>query len=98
MSRRKPPRRIAVDRHSDNDKRRLRDPPPDLGFRRSLTARARFEGSGKHKLEPRAFGLNPASSGEDYVLRWPCWFLAQRHGAAAAVASAGNFGRFDRAQ
>jgi hypothetical protein len=65
MSRRKPPRRIAVERHSDNDKRRLREPPPDKDFRRSLAARVRFEGWGKHKLSPRAFGLEPAPSGED---------------------------------
>ncbi len=65
MPRKKPRRRIAVDRHSDNDKRRLREPSPDDEFRRSLAARVRFEGWGKHKLRPRAFGLEPAPSGED---------------------------------
>jgi hypothetical protein len=65
MPRRKPPRRIAVARHSDNEKRRLCEPPPDLEFRRSLAARAHFEGFGKHKLEPRAFGLEPVPFGED---------------------------------
>jgi hypothetical protein len=65
MLRRRPPRRIAVERHSENDKRRLREPPPHLDFRRSLAARARFEGSGKHKLEPRAFRLEPVASSED---------------------------------
>jgi hypothetical protein len=65
MSRRKPGRRILVERHSDNDKRRLREPSPDEDLRRSLATRVRFEGSGKHKLSPWAFGLQPAPSGED---------------------------------
>jgi hypothetical protein len=64
MSTRKPPLRIVTERHSDNDKRRLREAPP-LDYRRSLAGRARFKGSGKHKLQPRGFGLKPAPSGED---------------------------------
>ncbi len=31
----------------------------------ALADRTRFEGSGKHKLEPRAFGLEPAPSDAD---------------------------------
>jgi hypothetical protein len=65
MSRRKPQRRLVVERHSDNDKRRLREPPPDDDFRTALAARALFAGSGKHKLQPRAFGLEPAPSDGD---------------------------------
>ncbi len=62
---RRPKRRLVVERSSENDKRRLREPIPDAAAREALAARARFSGSGKHKLEPRAFGLEPASSDED---------------------------------
>jgi hypothetical protein len=60
-----PKRRLVVERSSDNDKRRLREPTPTSEAREALAARARFAGSGKHKLEPRAFGLEPAPSDHD---------------------------------
>jgi len=62
---RRPKRRLVVERSSDNDKRRLREPAPTDEAREALAARIRFAGSGKHKLEPRAFGLEPAPSDED---------------------------------
>lgn len=62
---RKPKRRLIVERSSNNDKRRLREPAPTTEAREALRARARFAGSGKHKLEPRAFGLSPAPADED---------------------------------
>jgi hypothetical protein len=62
---RKPKRRLVVERSSDNDKRKLREPAPKAEARETLARRARFEGSAKHKLEPRAFGLEPAPSDDD---------------------------------
>jgi hypothetical protein len=59
MSRRKPRQRLPVARSSDNDKRRLRDPIPPRDWLTSLADRASFQGSSKHKLDPRAFGLEP---------------------------------------
>jgi hypothetical protein len=60
-----PKRRIAKERSSDNDKRQLRSPALTEGAREELAARARFEGSGKHKLEPRAFKLEPGRPDAD---------------------------------
>jgi hypothetical protein len=61
----KPPkRRLAVERSSDNEKRKLRAMPADLE-RRELSARATYAGSGKHKVNPRAFGLEPAAPAAD---------------------------------
>jgi hypothetical protein len=65
MSRKKPPRRLVVQRSGNNEKRRLREPPPDVEFLQELADRAHFEGSAKHKLEPHAFGMVPAPSGND---------------------------------
>jgi hypothetical protein len=62
---RKPKKRLVVERSSDNDKRCLREPRPTAKTCVALAARVRFEGSGKHKLAPRAFGLDPAASDED---------------------------------
>jgi hypothetical protein len=57
MARRKPDRRLVVARSSNNDKRRLREPAPMDAWLRDLADRATFEGYSKHKLQPRAFGL-----------------------------------------
>lgn len=62
---RQPKRRIVVVRSSDNEKRRLIEPAPSPEKCIELAARTRFEGSGKHKLEPYAFGLKPARSDDD---------------------------------
>jgi hypothetical protein len=59
MSRRKPRKRLAAARSSDNDKRRLRDPVPPKAWLDTLAGRATFQGYSKHKLDPRAFGLVP---------------------------------------
>jgi hypothetical protein len=56
---RKPKRRDLVPRSSDNEKRRLRDPIPPRSDLEALAARATFQGSSKHKLRPRAFGMEP---------------------------------------
>ncbi len=62
----KPPkRRIAVERSSNNDKRTLRTPAPSEHQREALADRASYAGSGKHKLEPRAFHLEPAPPDAD---------------------------------
>ena len=61
----KPPkRRIADQRSSDNDKRKLRTLPAAADVE-ALVARASYEGSGKHKINPRAFGLEPAAPAAD---------------------------------
>jgi hypothetical protein len=61
----KQPRRRPVEaRSSDNDKRALR-PLPSGEALEALAARARYEGSGKHKEEPRAFRLEPAPRATD---------------------------------
>jgi hypothetical protein len=60
-----PRRRILDERSSDNEKRQLRTPPPRPKELEDLAQRARFKGSGKHKLEPRAFKLEPASPDAD---------------------------------
>lgn len=62
---RRPTKRVVTARSSDNVKRRLKDPIPDQDTRSALIARATFAGSAKHKLHPRAFGLEPAPSDED---------------------------------
>jgi hypothetical protein len=59
MVRRKPDPRLVVARSSNNDKRRLREPLPADAWLLSLADRAVFEGYAKHKLRPRAFGLEP---------------------------------------
>jgi hypothetical protein len=59
MSRRKPRERLVVARSSDNDKRRLRGPIPPKVWLTALASRASFQGYSKHKLAPRAFGLEP---------------------------------------
>ena len=59
MARRKPDPRLVVARSSDNDKRRLREPIPTNAWLLALADRASFEGYSKHKLQPRAFGLEP---------------------------------------
>jgi hypothetical protein len=56
---------LIAERSSDNEKRRLRQPAPSVQIRSAFAARARFEGSAKHKIAPRAFGLAPVSSDED---------------------------------
>lgn len=62
----KPPKhRIAVERSSNNDKRKLHAPVPSTQDREALAARASYAGSGKHKLEPRAFHLKPAPPDAD---------------------------------
>jgi len=61
----RPRRRIVDERSSDNHKRQLRTPAPAADARDELAKRARFQGSGKHKLEPRAFGLEPATPDAD---------------------------------
>jgi hypothetical protein len=62
---RKPTTRLAIERASDNEKRQLRDPAPDAMQRTALAARAHYEGWGKHKLNPRAFNLEPVPSAAD---------------------------------
>lgn len=64
----KPGARVALERTSDNDKRRLRDPIPTEHERLILASRIRYEGSGKHKYSPRAFGLDPAPRASDDTL------------------------------
>ena len=54
-----------IQRSSENEKRRLREPTPNAQVLLALVARARFEGWGKHKRQPRAFGLDPAPSDTD---------------------------------
>lgn len=61
----KPRRRIAELRSSDNVKRQLRTPAPSLEELDALARRASFEGSGKHKFEPRAFKLEPVKPDAD---------------------------------
>jgi hypothetical protein len=62
----KPPkRRLAVRRSSHNAKRRLISSPIEPSVAQSLSAHISFEGSGKHKLKPRAFGLEPGASDAD---------------------------------
>ena len=59
MTRQKPDPRITLERSSDNDKRRLREPAPPDTWLRDFADRASFEPYSKHKLNPRAFGLAP---------------------------------------
>lgn len=61
----RPRRRIVDERSSDNEKRQLRTPVPGLSEREHLAQRVSFQGSGKHKLEPRAFKLEPVSPDAD---------------------------------
>lgn len=65
VRRRKPIRRLIVERSSDNAKRRLCEPALNEEARAALASRARFQGSAKHKLQPLAFGLRPAPRNED---------------------------------
>jgi hypothetical protein len=64
----RPLRRVDDPRSSDNQKRKLRTPTPAPGELAALVHRARFEGSGKHKAVPRAFGLEPTSPAADDTL------------------------------
>ena len=59
MARRKPPRRVLGARGSENVKRRLRVPAPAAAWLHTLADRASFDAHPKHKMEPRAFGLQP---------------------------------------
>ena len=59
MARRKPPRRLLGPRGSENVKRRLRVPTPATEWLRTLADRASFDAHPKHKMEPKAFGLQP---------------------------------------
>ena len=61
----KPQRRAVHARSSDNQKRKLRTPAPTPDVLAALAQRARFEGSGKHKAAPRAFGLEPVKPDAD---------------------------------
>ena len=56
---RRPGRRLPAARGSYNEKRRLCEPHPGQAYLDGLAARARLAGSPKHKLQPRAFGLDP---------------------------------------
>lgn len=51
-----------VERSSDNPGREMAEPTPSRRVLQRLAARARYEGHPKHKLEPRAFGLEPMRS------------------------------------
>ena len=57
---RRPDRRPVIARRSDNLKRRLADPIPDVGDLEAFASRIIYEPSAKHKLSPRSFGLDPA--------------------------------------
>jgi hypothetical protein len=57
--RRKPARKLSLLRRSHNDHRRLIDNLPQRRHREALVARITYEGYGKHKMHPRAFGLEP---------------------------------------
>jgi hypothetical protein len=59
MTRRKPNERFVVARSSNNEKRRVCEPVPTDAWLPALANRATFEGYSKHKLRPRAFGLEP---------------------------------------
>src|SRR5271169_324862 len=65
MPRRKPDKRLEILRSSDNDKRRLREPLPEKDWLAALAKRASFQGYSKHKLNPRAFGLEPFTGSRD---------------------------------
>lgn len=65
MTRRRPEHRLVEARTSDNPKRKLREPGPSLEEAAALAARVRYEGYAKHKLYPRAFGLEPISGVSD---------------------------------
>ena len=52
---------MPAQRSSDNDKRRLRDPPPLEAWLQGLANAASFAGYSKHKMAPQAFGLAPFS-------------------------------------
>lgn len=54
----KPKRRQDGDRRSDNMKRKLMENPGN-DMLRDLANIAKYEGRGKHKMRPRAFGLDP---------------------------------------
>lgn len=60
-----PSRRPIDERSSDNEKRQLRQPAPAGDELSELARRISFQGSGKHKLQPRAFNLEPASPAAD---------------------------------
>jgi len=63
---RKPNPRPLRQRSTSNEKRRLRSRPLDDAFLAELAARVRYEGWSKHKLVPRAFGMEPyASAAQD---------------------------------
>jgi hypothetical protein len=64
----KPAPRLVVERASDNQKRELRTPAPNAADRATLAARLAYAGSAKHKLKPRAFGLDPAPRDADDTL------------------------------
>ena len=57
--RRKPEPRLVLTRKSDNDKRQLIGDLPPLRDLAALAGRAGYEPYSKHKLRPRAFGLEP---------------------------------------
>jgi hypothetical protein len=68
VKRRKPPVRLITERTDDNQKRALRTPAPSMADRALLAARLAYAGSAKHKLKPRAFGLDPAPRDADDTL------------------------------
>lgn len=59
MTIRKPERRLTTARRSDNDKRALADLPLASAALAGLAERVDYEAYAKHKLNPRAFGLEP---------------------------------------
>ena len=62
----KPPTRSNTERSVRSPKgRRLRLPVPCTRYLEALSVRATFEGSPKHKLSPRAFGMEPNTGAED---------------------------------
>lgn len=65
MNFRKPERRLTTVRRSDNEKRALADMPIDSADLAALANRVSYEAYAKHKLNPRAFGLDPISSVSD---------------------------------
>ena len=58
MPRRRPDSRLVAHRSSDNVKRAL-EPAPNPATLTALAERVCYEPYAKHKLAPRAFGLEP---------------------------------------